>query len=146
MLIIMPIRPLFTLEEGLKPKIGSALSANFSSILLMFLFPLQLQIIYKFSKSMVKLENYQVCRYSKYCTQYSKHQPSMPCSFNHRFITVYSNKIVFFFRNIALKTEVSRVIPLEKNLILPKILQTLFVSAIPKNAPQFLGRLSVSGL
>ena len=30
----MPIRPLFNLEEGLNPKIGSALSANFSSILL----------------------------------------------------------------------------------------------------------------
>jgi len=38
----MPIRPLFTLEEGLKPKIGSALSANFSSILLIFLFSLYL--------------------------------------------------------------------------------------------------------
>ena len=47
MLIIMPIRPLFTLEEGLNPKIGSALSANFSSTLLIFLFHQKDRIPYK---------------------------------------------------------------------------------------------------
>ena len=51
MLIIMPIRPLFTLEEGLNPKIGSALSANFSSILLIFLY-LGLLLYYDSEKSM----------------------------------------------------------------------------------------------
>ena len=49
----MPIRPLFTLEEGLKPKIGSALSANFSSILRIFLFSLYLVSYINFRKFVV---------------------------------------------------------------------------------------------
>ena len=34
----MPIRPLFNLDDGRNPKIGSVLSANFSSILLTIFF------------------------------------------------------------------------------------------------------------
>ena len=41
----------------------------------------------------------------------------------------------FLFRNIETPTEVAHTTRLVQNLILPKILQTLFVSAIPKNAP-----------